>query len=113
MAGHQVLWSQDAERERDDIVGYIASDNPLEALRIVDRVCAQAQRLQVFAERGRRVPELGAAIESPLRELVVAPWRMIHAIDGEVVRVVAIVDCRRDIEAWLTQRCGFEAPAAP
>ena len=100
MAQREVFWSEDAQRDLDAIVDHIAQDSPLDALRIFDRLAGQAQKLHVFAERGRRVPELGArGRRSPLRELVVRPWRIIYAVRERHVMVIAVVDSRRDFLA--------------
>jgi addiction module RelE/StbE family toxin len=108
MARHEVFWSQDAQRELDAIVDHIASDSPLDAMRVFDRLVQQAGKLETFAERGRRVPELGArGRRSPLRELVVRPWRLIYAVHDGHVMVIALVDSRRDFLAWLAARGGL------
>lgn len=103
-------WSQDAERDLEGIVDYIATESPLNALRVFDRLHEQARKLEAFPERGRRVPEIPADSEPRLRELVIAPWRLIYAVNADAVLVVAVVDCRRDIDAWLTQRPGLAEP---
>lgn len=110
MAEREVRWSQDAERDLEGIVDYIAAESPLNALRVFDRLREQARKLEAFAQRGRRLPELPADSEPRLRELVMAPWRLIYALNADTVLVVAVVDCRRDIEAWLTQRSGLAEP---
>jgi toxin ParE1/3/4 len=105
MARRDVLWSQDARRDLDAIVDRIADDSPLDAWRVFDRLVQQARKLEHFAERGRRIPELGArGRHSPLRELIVRPWRLIYAIQDGQVMVVALVDSRRDFLAWLAGR---------
>lgn len=112
MAEREVRWSQDAERDLEEIVDYIASESPLNALRVLNRLREQARKLEAFAERGRRITELAADSEPRLRELVIGPWRLIYALNIETVLVVAVVDCRRDIDAWLTQRSGIAEPPA-
>ncbi|MBS0462560.1 MAG: type II toxin-antitoxin system RelE/ParE family toxin [Proteobacteria bacterium] len=104
MAGRQVRWSQDAERDLDAIVGYIAHENAVNALRILDRLHARARSLASLSTRGRRIPELAGTTVPPLRELIEGPWRILYAIDGATVLVVAVVDSRRNIDAWFAQR---------
>jgi addiction module RelE/StbE family toxin len=108
MTRREVHWSHAAQRDLDAIVDHIAQDNPLDAMRIFDHLAEQAQKLQTFAERGRRVPELGArGRRSALRELVVRPWRIIYAVYERHVMVIALVDSRRDFLAWLAARGGL------
>ena len=106
MARREVVWSDDAKRELDAIVDYIAEDSPLDALRVFDRLVTQAHRLEDLAERGRRVPELAPLRRrnSPFRELIVRPWRLIYAVRDDRVTVIALVDGRRDFVAWLAAR---------
>ena len=99
MTRREVRWSQAAQRDLDAIVDHIAQDNPLDAMRIFDHLAEQAHKLETFAERGRRVPELRARGRSPLRELVVRPWRIIYAVYERHVMVIALVDSRRDFLA--------------
>jgi plasmid stabilization system protein ParE len=108
MARREVFWSEDAQGELDAIVDHIADDSPIDAMRVFDRLVEQARKLETFAERGRRVPELGArGRRSPLRELVVRPWRLIYALHDGHVMVIALVDSRRDFLAWLVTRGGL------
>jgi addiction module RelE/StbE family toxin len=108
MVRRDVFWSEDEQRDLAAIVDHIADDSPLDALRVFDRLAAQAHKLEIFAERGRRVPELGArGKRSPFRELVVRPWRLIYAVQDDHVMVLAVVDSRRDFLAWLSNRGGL------
>jgi toxin ParE1/3/4 len=102
-----VRWSEAAQRDLDDIIGYIAGDSSLNAERVLDRLEDQAKSLEHFAERGRRIPELALRKRSQRtnwRELLVRPWRIVYAIEGDVVLVLAIVDGRRDFRGWLAGR---------
>ena len=108
MARREAFWSEDAQRELDAIVDHIADDSPVDAMRVFDRLTDQARKLETFAERGRRVPELGArGRRSLLRELFVRPWRLIYAVHDAHVMVIALVDGRRDFLSWLAARGGL------
>ena len=103
----RVRWSAAAQRDLDDIVDFIASDSSLNADRVLDRLARQAAGLAQFAERGRRIPEFAhrpTRTGPPWRELLVRPWRMLYAIDGDLVLVLAVVDGRRDLHSWLSSR---------
>jgi toxin ParE1/3/4 len=105
MRRREVFWSQEAQRDLDAIVDFLAGDSPLDALRVFDRLVEQAHKLEEFAGRGRRIPELGKrGRKSPLRELIVRPWRLIYAVHEQHVMVIALVDGRRDFLAWLAGR---------
>ncbi|HSC00835.1 MAG TPA: type II toxin-antitoxin system RelE/ParE family toxin, partial [Burkholderiaceae bacterium] len=88
---------------------FIAQESPLAAQRVAAKLTAAAASLHRHPQRGRRVPEL-MGLQDPIglsthdleiRELIVRPWRLTFVIEGRSVRVVAVVDCRRDMLAWL------------
>ena len=114
MATRLVRWSDAAQRDMDDIVDYIAVESPLNAERVLGRLQQQAHSLQMFAERRRRLPELASRKRSERerranwRELIVRPWRIVYAIDEELVTVLGVVDGRRDLLAWLSRRLAAE-----
>lgn len=99
-----MCWSDDAEKDLDGIIGYIARDNAANALRTLDRLHGRARSLESLSTRGRRIPEVSMPTVPPLRELVEGPWRILYAIDADIVLVIAVVDSRRSIEAWIAQR---------
>ena len=103
-----VTWDPQARDDLREIVRFIAEDSPLNARRAAARLISAADSLRQNPQRCRRVPELAELpgftdLTSVLevRELIVRPWRLTYAIDGRTVRVVAIVDSRRDMVAWL------------
>jgi toxin ParE1/3/4 len=102
-----VRWSEAAQHDLDDIIDYIAGDSSLNAERVLGRLEDQATSLAHFAERGRRIPELASGKRpqrSNWRELLVRPWRIVYAIEADLVLVLAVVDGRRDFRAWLAGR---------
>lgn len=104
MAPRSVPWSEAAERDLEDIVDHVALDSSINAEAVVDRLHEQAQSLEHFAARGRRIPELTKRQRTRptnWRELVVQPWRILFAIEGNTVFVLGIVDSRRDVRARL------------
>ena len=107
MTARVVRWSDAAQRDLDDIVDCIAAQSVLNAERVLARLYKQAQRLEHFVERGRRLPELGSrrrALRAHWRELLVRPWRIVYAIENGSVKVLAVVDGRRDFQGWLSRR---------
>ena len=103
-----IAWDPDARADLLEIVRFIAHDSPAAARRVADRLAAGASSLGHLPQRGRRVPELAAWVELEglmreieIRELVIRPWRLVYVIAGQQVRIVALVDSRRDMVAWL------------
>lgn len=103
-----MLWDEEAERDLDAIVDFIALEHPLNASRVLERLLKRAASLESQPLRGRRVPELLALGEDRYRELIEAPWRILYRVNAAQVFVIAVVDSRRDLQSWLAQR--FSAP---
>lgn len=73
----------------------IATDSPANAAAFLERLLDAVERLDLFPERGRRVPE---APELPdVRELLIESYRVIYRRRGERVQIVMIIHGRR----WL------------
>lgn len=105
---YRVTWDLNARGDLNEIVRFIANDSVLDARRVAARLTAGAKSLSRQPQRCRRVPELAQlpdlTSQAPaleVRELIVRPWRLTFAIEGHGVRVVAVVDSRRDMVAWL------------
>jgi addiction module RelE/StbE family toxin len=104
MAKFQVLWTEAAAQDLEEIVTYIALDSPAQARRILHKLQQRATDLSTLPERGRIVPELAAVGLKTWRELIMRPWRILYRIAGDRVLVEVVFDSRRDAEALLQRR---------
>ena len=80
-------FSPKARQELLAIVSYIAEDDPAAALRFRDRVRHALDVVSRFPEAGRVVPEGGCG---EIREVIVAPYRLLYRRDGDVLLVVSL-----------------------
>lgn len=86
MAALTIRLTQKAIRELDDILGFIAQDNPDAASRLEARIEHSINRVAAFPETGRKIPE---APERRERELVVPPSvRVFFRTEGTVLWVL-------------------------
>ena len=92
------------QRDLQSIVEFMATDDPVTALRLMGQIESRAATLTQMPRRGRVVPELAAFGIQTYRELVVSPWRIIYRISGRTVYVLAVLDGRRNIEDVLLDR---------
>lgn len=104
MADRGVEWTDAAREDLRSIVFHIAQDSPAKALSVADRLERRAATLAVLSTRGRVVPELRRVGEVRFREVIEEPWRIIHPVEGMSLYIVAVVDGRRDVQAWLNER---------
>jgi plasmid stabilization system protein ParE len=85
---HSIVWSEPAERDLDDLLGYIALANLDAAKELFGRVLAAVEHLAVYPELGRSIPDLGR----PYRELVaVRPFRIIYRIEKRELRIIGVM----------------------
>ncbi len=104
MRKYNVIWSESAARDLEDIARYIARDSPGNARRVVKRLRDHAAKLWSLPDRGRIVPELLELGLRGWRELIVRPYRIVYRISGEIVLVEVVFDGRRDAAALLADR---------
>jgi plasmid stabilization system protein ParE len=96
--GHRkVIWSDEATRELDEAMAYVAGHSPQSAVRLLDRILSAADTLTSLAERGRTVPERR---NERIRELHVEPYRLIYAVGASTVVILAVLHQRRDFGRW-------------
>lgn len=81
----------------DDIWLHIATDDPVAATRMVERLAAGVARLADFPESGRARPEMGAGA----RSVVVGRYLVLYRVVGEHVDIVRIIHGAREITGLL------------
>ncbi len=92
----RLIWSDRALGDVAEIVAYIEKDSPTYARNVVRQMFARADALPDQPGQGRRVPEYDGAQE--IREVFVHRWRLIYAVQPEVLRIVAVIHGARLIE---------------
>jgi len=84
----KVIWTPEASADRQDIVAYIADDNPIAAVRMDQLFSDAAVTLAQF--RGRSGTIVGT------RELIPhESYRLVYELEGETVWVLALVHTSR------------------
>lgn len=94
----EVVWTEPALDQLNDLAEYIALDNPDAAYRLVGRVFEAAERLTDFPESGRCPPELP---DSVYRELVIPPCRVFYRGEKEYVYILHVFRQEQEIRSYL------------
>jgi toxin ParE1/3/4 len=101
----EVLLSEQAERDIEDIYRYIAEHDDV---RKADRGLAALEKscraLADFPERGNVPKELQPLDITEYREVHYKPYRVIYRIFGSRVIVYCVLDGRRDMQSLLQRR---------
>ena len=101
---YDIIWAGVAENDLKEIVEYIATESPADALRTLKKIKQKASSLYTLPERGRIVPELQDQGILLYRELIVPPWRIIYRISKINVYVLSVLDARQNVEDILLER---------
>ncbi|KAF5088663.1 ParE toxin of type II toxin-antitoxin system, parDE [anaerobic digester metagenome] len=99
-----ILWSDQAKVDLSEIIEYIAFEDKILALRILDKIEEIVTRLEQLPKSGRIVPELKAFNILTYREIVFSPWRIIYKITEDQVLIVSVLDSRRNLEDLLMKK---------
>lgn len=99
-----IRWARAASLDLIEIVEFIRRDRPEAARKLGRNLLLQASRLSRNPLRGKLVQELLDHNIQDYRQIVVSPYRLIHAIRSGYIDIVAVIDGRRDIESALLQR---------
>lgn len=101
----EVVLTEDAERDLQEIHAYIAkSDSAQSADHVLDRVLQVAEKLATLPERGSQPPELRTIGMQEFRQVFFKPYRVIYRIHETHVVIYLIADGRRDLQSVLAQR---------
>ena len=92
----RVIWTDPALTDLEAIADYIARDSPRQASLFVQRAFRAADRLEVFPQLGRIVPEIG---ESSVRELMLRPYRIVYVLRETDALVVLVHHAARPLGA--------------
>jgi toxin ParE1/3/4 len=101
----EVVLTEDAERDLEDIYQYIAEyDLPKKADYVLDRLLEVTDSLMSSAERGSVPRELQSLGIQEYRQIFFKPYRLIYRVIGKQVVIYLIVDGRRDMQTLLARR---------
>lgn len=104
-ARYEVVLTEDAQRDLEEIYGYIAEhDAPAKADHVLDAIEELLGTLAVFPERSSITKELLSVGIRDYRETYFKPYRVIYRIVNRHVYVYLIVDGRRDMQPLLMRR---------
>jgi len=94
----QVVWTTPAVEQLQEIVAYVAQYSIDRAEKLNERLLTTADRLELFPQSGRVVPEFGL---EHLRELIVRPYRILYTCQEENCAIVAVIHSSRDLTRLL------------
>ena len=98
----QIIWTEPALSDLDDIAEYIALDKVEAARRLVKQVFKSDGELEHFPELGRKPPELE---NSTYREIIVNPCRIFYRVDkNDNVYILYVMRGERQLRKHLLDK---------
>jgi len=83
----KIIWSPLALQKVSEIADYIALDKQLASLHWIEKVFEEVEKLSVFPQSGRIVPELN---NDQYRELVIGNYRLIYKQNEAQIQILTI-----------------------
>ena len=97
----QIIWTEPALQDLNDIAEYIALDKVSAAKKLVQKVFFSVERLERFPESGRMPPELES---SRYLEVVVNPCRVFYRIEQDKVYILYVMRSERMLRNYLLEQ---------
>ena len=97
----EVIWTEPALSDLNEIAEYIAIDNFEAASRLVQEVFSVVERLESHPKSGRRPPELEK--RSVYREVIVGPCRVFYRIESDKIYILYVMRGERELRVFLLE----------
>lgn len=94
----QIIWSEPALIDLENIAEYIALSNPRAASDLVQKVMEKIDRLELFPKSGKVPSEISGL---GYREVVISPCRVFYREDGDIVYIVHVCREERDLRKFM------------
>jgi toxin ParE1/3/4 len=94
----EIIWTNPALDDIDDIAEYIALSNLLSAKKLVSKIFDKVERIEMLPESGKKPIELTSL---NYREVIVNPCRIFYKIDNDKVYILHVMRQERDLRNFL------------
>ena len=88
----KIRWTEVSARRLEAIHGFVATDDPAAARRLIAELVALGESLRTMPHRGRQVPELA---DRALRELILRNYRLVYRVRGSAVEILTVFEAHR------------------
>ncbi len=85
---NRIFWADPAISDLDGIHEYISRDSEIYADSVLSEIFDSVDRLVLYPESGRTVPELG---DGDTREIIVGSYRIMYDKQGDLVRILTVL----------------------
>ncbi|MBK7979578.1 MAG: type II toxin-antitoxin system RelE/ParE family toxin [Ignavibacteriae bacterium] len=85
----KVNWTKESLHNIQEIEDYISQDNPIAAIKLIDKLISLVEDLVEFPEKGRVVPELSI---SHIREILYKNYRVVYLIKKNTIDILTVFE---------------------
>ena len=96
----QIIWTDPALEDLNEIAEYIALDKPSAAKWLVREVLSKVKRLENFPKSGRKPPELN---KTRYREVIIPPCRVFYRNEEEKVFILYVMRSERKLRNFILE----------
>lgn len=98
----QIIWTEPALIDLDELAEYIALDKPSAAKKLVEDIFSRVELLHQSPNSGRKPPELERL---RYREVIVGPCRIFYRVTNKKVYILYVMRSERKLRNYiLTER---------
>jgi len=94
----QVIWTEPALTDLDDIASYIALDKITAAEQLVQKIFDSVERLEKFPDSGRTPPELKS---SQYQDIIIGPCRIFYRHQKTTVFILHVMRSERKLRKYV------------
>ena len=94
----QVIWTEPALQDLNEIAEYIAIDKVSAAKKLIQQIFSSTERLEKFPKSGRKVPELQ---DSRYLEIIVNPCRILYRVEKDKIYILYVMRSERMLRNYL------------
>jgi addiction module RelE/StbE family toxin len=93
-----IWWTAPAREDVNEIIDYISRTNEAYAVKVLDKIEENVEKLKTFPTAYRIVHELEKYGYLLYRDIIVDYWRVIYKIENDLVHIMLVIDSRRNLE---------------
>lgn len=97
----QIVWTEPALLEINEIAEYIALDKLEAAQRLVRNVFSRVEKLKDFPKSGRKPPELPN--RTRYREVIVGPCRIFYRKEKSKILIIYVMRSERTLRKYILE----------
>lgn len=97
----QIIWTEPALNELNDIAEFIALDKFFSAQNLVQSVFDRVEQLKAQSKSGRKPPELSR--NSIYREVVVGPCRVFYRTEKSKIIIILVMRSERILRKFILE----------